>query len=74
MRRTMIQISQDAIDFVFSNEHLCKRLQDPKKARKICEMRLAGASYIEIGKKVKMSPDACRRLVQKTENWHKTMA
>ena len=73
MKNSMIKISQEAIDFVFGSNALCKKIKNPKKARKICEMRLAGSTYIEIGKKVKLSPDTCRRVVQKTSIWHKTL-
>lgn len=65
MPPTRINITQEMIDIVFGDPILRKKFTDPEKAKKICEIRLTGATYLEIGKKVKMSDTYCRRNIQK---------
>ena len=65
MRSTPYPITQTMIDLVFSNPHLTKMFANPKKAQAVCEMRVAGATYEEIGKKHKVSPGHCVRLAHK---------
>ena len=50
-----IQITQQMIDSVFSDPKFCKKFPNPRKAKSMCEMRLTGASYEDIGKRFKMS-------------------
>ena len=57
------EITREAIDWVFSKHRF--NFRDNEKVKAICEMRLSGAKYEEIGKKVNLTGGRCRQQVQK---------
>lgn len=58
-------ITREMIDSVFSDQYLCKRFTNPRKDKAICEMRLSGAIYTDIGKRYRKSQTYCLRVVRK---------
>lgn len=50
MKNVKIQITREMVDAVFSRPEFFNRFPDAKTASEVCEMRLAGATYKEIGK------------------------
>ena len=61
----MVEITQKMIDAVFADDEQRKKFENPKKAKAVCEMRLAGVIYKEIAKKSKMSEYFCMQSVRK---------
>lgn len=55
MVTTKVQITQKMIDAVFNDHKLRKKFPNPEKAKAMCEMRLTGTSYVDIGQRFKMS-------------------
>lgn len=67
MATTKSNITQEMIDAVFDDPKLRKKIKNPKKAKKVCEMRLTGAFYTDIGKKHKVSQYYCVQCVRKVD-------
>lgn len=61
----MVQITQHMIDSVFSAPNLRRKFTNPRKDKAICEMRLSGAIYTDIGKRYRKSQSYCLRVVRK---------
>jgi len=61
-RAVMLKITQQEIDWFFSRQECC--FADKEKARQICEMRLQGLTYKEIGEKFNLSWDKARLCVK----------
>ena len=57
------ELSREAIDFVFA--HYPRTFKDTVKASIICEMRLCGVPYNEIGIEVNLTPSRCREYVER---------
>jgi hypothetical protein len=68
MKATSFIVTQTMIDAVFSDPQLRNKFPNPQEAQAICEMRLTGATYDEIGKKYEVSGGHCGRVVRKL-NW-----
>ena len=61
----MVQITQEMIDSVFSNDELRRKFTHQRKDKAICEMRLKGELYADISKKHKMSKFYCSQCVRR---------
>jgi transposase-like protein len=55
MKNVKIQITREMVDAVFSKPQFLNKFPDAEKAREVCEMRLAGATYKEIAKRFGVS-------------------
>lgn len=64
-------MTQEMIDGVFSNKSCRRRFAHPRKAKAICETRLTGAIYSDIGKKYKVSSTYCIECVRTVERLYK---
>jgi hypothetical protein len=67
MAKPVVKITQEMIDAVFSDPKYRGRFTNPKKAKEVCEMRLAGAIYTDIAKRVEKSHYYCIQTVHKVE-------
>ncbi len=65
MSATKVNITQEMIDAVFGNPNLRKKFGNPDRAKRICELRLTGATYKEIEHEVKLAGGNCRLDVSK---------
>ena len=59
------QITQEMIDAVFSDPKLKKKFTRPRKAKAVCEARLAGNIYSDISKRYGVSNFFCTQSVYK---------
>jgi hypothetical protein len=66
-RKTIVKLTQEMIDAVFSKPNLRDKFPNPQKAREICEMRLAGAIYTDISKNFLVSNYYCIDSVNKVK-------
>lgn len=69
-RTVMLKITQEEIDWFFNRQECC--FADKEKARRICEMRLQGLTYKEIGEKVNLSWDRARMYVKRVHQAYET--
>lgn len=60
-----IRITQQMIDAVFSNDQCRRKFTHPYKDKSICEMRLTGAIYTDVGKEYGVSQYYCIQCVRK---------
>lgn len=75
-RMTKIQViktelTHEVIDAVLSLDLGRRKFKNPRIVRKICEMRLTGATYKEIGKKTGLSGNRCQDVVHRVEYLYK---
>ena len=66
-----IQITQQMIDAVFSNENCLRKFTHPKRDKAICEMRLTGTIYTDIAKRFNTSQYYCIQCVRKAERLYR---
>lgn len=67
-------LTQEAVDWFFNREFgEYTPFADMVKARKICDMRLQGFSYIDIAREVGLSNDRARRYAVSVQNAYKRM-
>lgn len=64
-KRSGDDMTQEMIDSVFSNKTYRKKFTHPRRDKAICEMRLGGAKYADIGKRFKASESSCMQCVRK---------
>lgn len=57
------KITREMIDGVFAKPKLRKRIPNPKRAKAICEARLSGMTYTDIGNQYGLSQTTCVRCV-----------
>ena len=69
-RAVMLKITQAEVDWFFNRQECC--FKDRDKAKQICEMRMQGLTYREIGEKVNLSWDRARMYVQKVHQSYET--
>lgn len=67
----MVQITQEMIDSVFSAPNLRRKFTHPRKDKAICEMRLTGMIYTDIGKRYGKSQYYCIQIVRKVLRLYK---
>ena len=60
----MILLTKEAVDYVFKNIEYFK---NNKEAKLICELRLNGLSYREIGKEVNLTINKVREYILKVQ-------
>ena len=60
----MILLTKEAVDYVFKNIEYFK---NNKEAKLICELRLNGLSYGEIGKEVNLTINKVREYILKVQ-------
>jgi hypothetical protein len=65
MSATKINFTQEMIDVVFGDPILYKKFRNPERAKRICEIRLTGATYQEIEQEVKLAGTHCRQVINK---------
>ena len=58
------KLTREIIDFIFSEP--TRFFRNPELPKAICEMRLSGAKYEDIGKAVNLSGTRCRQYVERT--------
>lgn len=69
-----LKITQEAIDWFFGRDFgEYTPFADMDKARKICDMRLNGKQYRDIGAAVGLSPDRVRCYVARVQNTYERM-
>ena len=65
------ELSKDVINTVLSLDLGRRKFKNPRQVRAICEMRLTGATYEEIGEKHGLSGNRVRNIVHRVENLYK---
>ena len=65
MSATKVNITQEMIDAVFGDPILRKKFNKPDRAKRICEIRLTGATYAEIEKECNLAGTHCREVINK---------
>lgn len=57
-----VELTKEAIEYGFEHSHFSK---NKERDRAICEMRMGGATYDEIGRKFNLSKDRCRVICER---------
>ena len=55
------EVTREIIDEVFADRKVKKMIRHPERAKKICERRLAGMLYKDIGEELGVSETTCIR-------------
>ncbi len=65
MVQTTQKVTQKMIDAVFANEKLRRQFPNPERAKAICDARLGGNRYTDIGIQYGVSQYTCIQCVRK---------
>lgn len=69
-----LNLTKEAVKWFFGKEYgAFTPFADMDKARKICEMRLKGKTYVEISEEIKLVPDRARYYVAKVQRTYECM-
>ena len=69
-----LNLTKEAVEWFFSRD--CSEyspFSDMDKARKICDMRLKGKTYVEISEEIDLVPDRARYYVAKVQRTYECM-